>query len=86
MNAIIALSEVLEDQTFGKLNETQAEYVGIVLNSGRHLLQLIDDILDLAKVESGKLELHLSEVIVRPTIGRQPGHDQGEGFEARPQT
>jgi PAS domain S-box-containing protein len=68
LNAIIALSEVLEDQTFGKLNDTQLEYVGVVLNSGRHLLQLINDILDLAKVESGKLELHLSEVSLRPVL------------------
>ncbi len=68
LNAIIALSEVLEDQTFGKLNGTQLEYVGIVLNSGRHLLQLINDILDLAKVESGKMELHLSEVGIRTVL------------------
>jgi PAS domain S-box-containing protein len=57
LNAIIGFSEMLADQTFGDLNERQARYANNILNSGRHLLQLINDILDLAKVEAGRLEL-----------------------------
>ncbi len=58
LNAIIGFSEIMEDQTFGPLNSRQAHYVANVLSSGRHLLQLINDILDLAKIEAGRLELH----------------------------
>jgi PAS domain S-box-containing protein len=57
LNAIIGFSEILADQTFGELNDKQAKYVGHILTSGRHLLQLINDILDLAKIEAGRLEL-----------------------------
>ncbi|NDF01551.1 MAG: PAS domain S-box protein, partial [Verrucomicrobia bacterium] len=67
LNAIIGFSEILEDRTFGELNPKQARYVSNVLTSGRHLLQLINDILDLAKVESGKMEL-LSEDFVPQQI------------------
>jgi PAS domain S-box-containing protein len=62
LNAIIGFSEILEDRTFGEMNEKQLRFVGYVLNSGRHLLELINDILDLAKIESGKAELQLSSV------------------------
>jgi len=61
LNAVIGFSEVLADQTFGELNPRQSRYVNNILTSGRHLLQLINDILDLAKVEAGRLELELSE-------------------------
>ncbi len=57
LNAILGFSEILEDQNFGTLNPKQARYVSNILNSGRHLLQLINDILDLAKVEAGRIEL-----------------------------
>ena len=57
MNAIIGFSEILEDQTFGEMNARQARYVTNILTSGRHLLQLINDILDLAKIEAGRLTL-----------------------------
>jgi PAS domain S-box-containing protein len=57
LNAIIGFSEILGDQTFGSLNERQLKYASNILNSGRHLLQLINDILDLSKVEAGRLEL-----------------------------
>lgn len=59
LNSIIGFSEVLEDGMQGELNETQREYIGFILNSGRHLLSLINDILDLSKVEAGKLEIQL---------------------------
>jgi len=58
LNGIIGFSEFLIDQKPGPLNAKQKEYLGDVLNSGRHLLQLINDVLDLSKVESGKMELH----------------------------
>lgn len=62
LNAIIGFSEILRAQTFGEINKKQQSYVNHVLTSGKHLLDLINDILDLAKVESGKMELKLSEV------------------------
>ena len=61
LNGIIGFSEFLIDEKPGKLNDKQKEYVNDVLNSGRHLLQLINDVLDLAKVEAGKMELFLEE-------------------------
>jgi PAS domain S-box-containing protein len=57
LNAIIGFSEILGDQTFGDLNERQLKYASHILDSGHHLLQLINDILDLSKVEAGRLEL-----------------------------
>src|SRR5262249_13535916 len=57
LNAIIGFSEILFDKTFGELNSRQLKYVGHIQSSGRHLLQLINDILDLSKVEAGKMEL-----------------------------
>jgi signal transduction histidine kinase len=61
LNAIIGFSEVLGERMFGELNEKQAEYVQDILSSGRHLLSLINDILDLSKVEAGRMELELSQ-------------------------
>jgi signal transduction histidine kinase len=62
LNAIIGFSEVLHEQMFGELNERQLAYIEDVLEAGRHLLSLINDVLDLAKIEAGKMELELSEV------------------------
>jgi signal transduction histidine kinase len=59
LNAIIGFSEVLAERMFGEVNEKQAEYLQDILDSGRHLLSLINDILDLSKVEAGRLELDL---------------------------
>jgi PAS domain S-box-containing protein len=64
LNAIIGFSEILGDKTFGDLNDRQLKYSNNILNSGRHLLQLINDILDLSKVEAGKLELTRSSFSV----------------------
>ena len=60
LNAILGLSEGLLKEIFGSLNEKQKKYVSIIDRSGRHLLDLINDILDLAKIEAGKFELQLS--------------------------
>jgi signal transduction histidine kinase len=59
LNAIIGFSEVLAERMFGEVNAKQAEYLEDILSSGRHLLSLINDILDLSKVEAGRLELEL---------------------------
>jgi len=61
LNAIIGFSEVLSDQMFGQVNPKQLEYLQDIHASGHHLLSLINDILDLSKIESGHMELDLSE-------------------------
>lgn len=65
LNAIIGFSEVLQDKYFGPLTEKQEEYIKDILESGKHLLSLINDILDLSKIEAGKMELELSPVIIK---------------------
>jgi signal transduction histidine kinase len=65
LNAVIGFSEVLRDQYFGKINDKQQEYVRDILESGKHLLSLINDILDLSKVEAGKVELEISKVKIK---------------------
>jgi signal transduction histidine kinase len=60
LNAIIGFSEVLQERFFGELNEKQAEYTDDILSSGRHLLSLINDILDLSKIEAGRMELEVT--------------------------
>ncbi|HET9296812.1 MAG TPA: GAF domain-containing protein, partial [Candidatus Binatia bacterium] len=60
LNAIIGFSEVLLEKLFGELNDKQNEYVDDILFSGRHLLSLINDILDLSKIEAGHMELELT--------------------------
>ena len=59
LNAIIGFSEVLLERLFGELNEKQDDYLKDIHSSGKHLLQLINDILDLSKVEAGRMELDL---------------------------
>jgi signal transduction histidine kinase len=59
LNAIIGFSEVLSERMFGELNEKQAEYLKDIYASGTHLLSLINDILDLSKIEAGRMELEL---------------------------
>jgi signal transduction histidine kinase len=62
LNAVIGFSDVLLERMFGELNERQDEYLHDIRNSGRHLLELINEILDLSKVEAGRMELELSPV------------------------
>jgi signal transduction histidine kinase len=61
LNAIIGFSEVLTDRMFGELNEKQEEYLKDIYASGNHLLSLINDILDLSKIEAGRMELELTD-------------------------
>jgi signal transduction histidine kinase len=60
LNAIIGFSEVLGEGMFGELNEKQADYLRDIHESGKHLLSLINDILDLSKIEAGRMDLELS--------------------------
>ena len=59
LNAVIGFSEVLLERMFGEINDKQDEYLQDILSSGRHLLSLINDILDLAKIEAGRMELEV---------------------------
>jgi len=61
LNAIIGFSEVLVNRMFGELNEKQDEYLKDIFASGQHLLSLINDILDLSKIEAGRMELELAD-------------------------
>jgi two-component system CheB/CheR fusion protein len=68
LNSINGFSEVLFDETFGPLNEKQKKYVNNVLTSGKHLLLLINQILDMAKVESGKMKLVISSLHMKSLL------------------
>ena len=68
LNSIIGFSEVLHDQTFGPLNSKQTRYVDNVLTAGHHLLSLINDILDISKVEAGKMTVEARTLAVRPML------------------
>ena len=61
LNAIIGFSEVLSERMFGEINDKQAEYLADILESGRHLLSLINDILDLSKIEAGRMDLEATD-------------------------
>jgi two-component system CheB/CheR fusion protein len=69
LNSINGFSEVLIDETFGPLNEKQKRYINNVLTSGKHLLLLINQILDMSKVEAGKMKLALSTVAPAALLG-----------------
>jgi PAS domain S-box-containing protein len=64
LNAIMGISESLEEQVSGPLNEKQLKYVRVINESGYHLLELINDILDLSKIEAGKLEINIQPITV----------------------
>ncbi len=68
LNSIIGFSEMLEDEIFGDLNPKQKEYVQDIQKSGRHLLNLINDILDLSKIEAGRMTLQYSDFSVAQAI------------------
>ncbi|HSI08543.1 MAG TPA: ATP-binding protein, partial [Rariglobus sp.] len=96
LNGIIGFAEFLQDEKPGPLLPKQKEYLGDVLNSARHLLQLINDVLDLAKVEAGKMEMHPEVFPVHKAVEEVTavikgiaqkkhiavGIDVGEGLEA----
>ena len=68
LNAIIGFSEVLLERMFGQLNERQDDYLRDIWSSGKHLLELLNDILDLSKIEAGQMVLNRSEFSVRESL------------------
>ncbi|MGA9462042.1 MAG: histidine kinase dimerization/phospho-acceptor domain-containing protein, partial [Terracidiphilus sp.] len=64
LNAVLGFSELLSDDRYGPLTERQARYVNHIHTSGQHLLRLINDILDLSKIEAGRLQLNFEDVAV----------------------
>ena len=68
LNHIIGFTELVLDKNFGDLNDQQEEYLTDVHSSSKHLLSLINDILDLSKVEAGKLELDITEFLIEPVL------------------
>jgi len=87
LNAVIGFSEVLLERMFGEVNEKQIEYLEDILSSGRHLLSLINDILDLSKIEAGRMELELGAFDFRQalenalTLVRERATRRGVGLE-----
>jgi len=73
LNAVLGMSEALQEQVYGPLNEEQREAVNRIEDSGRHLLSLINDILDLSRIEAGKMELQITPVDV-DVIGQVSRH------------
>jgi signal transduction histidine kinase len=93
LNAIIGFSEVLSEGMFGEINEKQTEYLNDILELGRHLLSLINDILDLSKIEAGRMELEATDfdlpnaienalILVRERAGRR-GITLGRSIDER---
>src|SRR5207249_8586927 len=68
LNGIIGFTEFLIGEKPGPLQPKQTEYLNDVLSSARHLLTLINDVLDLAKVEAGKMELHPEQFLIREAL------------------
>ena len=83
LNAVIGFSEVLLDRMFGEINERQDEYLRDIWNSGRHLLELLNEILDLSKVEAGQMVLEPSTFSGRQRPGVHTGNGPRAGDSAR---
>ena len=89
LNAVIGFSEVLSEGMFGQLNDKQEEYARDINASGQHLLSLINDILDLSKIEAGRMELELTDFHLPTatenalTLVRERAGRRGIGLETR---
>jgi signal transduction histidine kinase len=70
LNAVVGFSQILREKMYGPLNEKQEEYVDDILSSANHLLSLINDILDLSKVEAGQVELEVATFSLREALER----------------
>jgi signal transduction histidine kinase/DNA-binding response OmpR family regulator len=68
LNAVIGFSQLLDQQYYGALNDKQVEYVNEIQSAGEHLLELINDILDLSKIEAGRMELDTEELELKPLL------------------
>jgi signal transduction histidine kinase/DNA-binding response OmpR family regulator len=69
LNAVLGFSDLLADESYGPLNDRQRRYVGHIHTGGKHLLSLISDILDLSKIEAGRMELAIESLRVEPIFG-----------------
>jgi len=83
LNAVIGFAALMHGGKAGQLSEVQTEYLGDILTSSRHLLQLINDVLDLAKVESGRIELSVEEVDLGKVAGEVKDILRGLAAEKR---
>src|SRR4051812_43694956 len=83
LNAIIGFSEALKDGLVGKLSDPQHEFIGDIFTSGQHLLSLINDILDLSKVEAGMMELELEPVDLKILLSNSLTIVRGKGRAQR---
>ena len=79
LNAILGFTQVLRAQMFGPVNEKQAEYLDDMLSSGQHLLSLINDVLDLARVEAGQVELEITPFSLREALETRGRHGSRTG-------
>ncbi len=68
LNSIIGFTDLIHRKVYGEINPEQEEYLSYVLENSRHLLALINDILDISKIEEGKIELELSKVLIRELV------------------
>lgn len=68
LNAILGFADLLDKQYYGNLNKQQIEYVSLILNSGQHLLELINDILDIAKIDAGSMETMIEEINIKDCL------------------
>jgi signal transduction histidine kinase len=73
LNAVIGFSQILANKTYGELNERQLQYLTSILSGGRHLRRLVDDVLDLAKVDGGHLTLDLTSVALADELDEVVG-------------
>jgi signal transduction histidine kinase/DNA-binding response OmpR family regulator len=69
LNAVLGFSDLLADERYGPLNEKQQRYVSHIHTGGKHLLSLISDILDLSKIEAGRMELAIESLRIATTLG-----------------
>jgi len=69
LNAVMGFSDLLADKRYGELNERQQRYVGHINTGGRHLLKLVNDILDLSKIEAGRMEISCQDLSVETIFG-----------------
>jgi len=83
LNGIIGFSQVLERQISGKLSEKQSEYFNTIRESGNHLLQMVNDILDLSKIEAGKIELNMMLFDIETMLLRAPSIIKSAAYEKK---
>ena len=78
LNGIIGFSQVLERQISKKLSDKQLDYFNTIKESGNHLLEMVNDILDLSKIEAGKIELNMAPFNIEWLLSRAPQHHNNQ--------